>query len=166
LCLKKRIPIFLAVNSSKHYLTYHLSHKHYQVITQSKAGYFLPHLNSVSALPGKTQNHRNNIFTQMQYYCISRLLPIDACFFSLVDLQLMLKLVISEVQHWIVWGHNSGAMKLRLFAAAIGLYCMHNAMMHCLTEEKIISVVLFLIADNIGFHYTCQRNDFYCQQAN
>jgi len=49
-----------------------------------KSYYFSIQLNSVPALSGKTQNHRNNIFTQMQYYCFPRLLAIAACFFSVL----------------------------------------------------------------------------------
>jgi len=45
-------------------------------------------------------------------------------------------LVINRVQMWIVGeGPNSGAIKLRLFAEAVGLCCMHNTMLHSFLEK-------------------------------
>jgi len=44
--------------------------------------YFLPHLTNASALPSKRQKHANRIFfTQMLYYCFSRVQSVVAEYF-------------------------------------------------------------------------------------
>ena len=57
--------------------------------------------------------------------------------------------VINGVQHWIVGDCNSGPMKLSSFAAAVGLCCIHNAMICCFLKNKVISAAMCLIAANI-----------------
>jgi len=54
--------------------------------------YFSSSRSNASALPGKTQEHENLIFTQMFYYCFSRVNQSLLDLFNVVDLQLIFTL--------------------------------------------------------------------------
>jgi len=84
---------------------------------------FPPHLNSVSALPGKTQNQKwLSLKCSIRPYCFPRLLPIVACFFSPVDSQLTLILQYKSCNQWCsalhCWVLNSAAIKLVFFCSS------------------------------------------------
>ena len=99
---------------------------------------FPPHLTSASALPGKTRKHENRIFfTQMLYYCFSRVQPVAALFFQFYWLEThivadidSLNLIINWVQLWPVGGIAQEKWSWEFCAAAVELCYAHHALVH------------------------------------
>jgi len=98
-----------------------------------------PQIICASALPGKTEKHKNRVVTQC---CISALPEIKQLFdfFSLFDSRLTLTMLYDFVKHVINAFSRQPAGLLRPWfrrkevesAAGGGLCCMHNAPLCCL----------------------------------
>ena len=123
--------------------------------------YFLHHLTSAFALPGKAPKHENRIFTQMLHYCCSGVELVAAWFLQFGWLETHIyagidfrNLVINWVRLWPVGTVAQEKWSWEFCPAAVEQCCAQHALVHAWTvrvaeRQIILSTTTRLITANI-----------------